>query len=338
GPTIWKRKYGFTEYKINSIPLGGYVKPAGEDVAGSADKPWEYFAKPWYSRIIVVVSGPLMNYVLAFVLFTGLVFFVGEPDYSMKPVLGEVMASYPAEAAGLKAGDTILRVSTITVASWTDFSTAIHSRPQQPTEIVYSRGGVEASATVVPRLDEKTKFGLVGVTPQVVYTPVSFASAVGTGARQCWFWTYYTVKTLAEEIYNRRKPDVAGPVGIVQIVSKAAHSGMENFISLIALLSVAIGLFNLFPIPMLDGGTIVLFLWEGISRRKITEKLLERVNSVGMVLLVCLLVFATYSDIARIRKSRLEKAAAEKAKAEQAAPAAPAAVAAPPAGQAAAAR
>lgn len=329
GPNIWKFKKGHTEYKINWIPLGGYVKPAGEDLAGSVDKPWEYFAKPWYRRIIVVVAGPLMNYVLAFALFAGTVYVMGDPSYSKNPVIGEVLASYPAEAAGLKAGDTVISIGTTTITGWEAFASIIHANPGQPMEVAYTREGVQATATVIPRMDKTMKVGLIGVTPAVQYTPVGIGGAVSTGIKQCWFWTAYTLKTLGEKIYNREKPDVAGPVGIVQMVSKAAHSGLENFISLVALLSVAIGMFNLFPIPMLDGGTMILFLWEGISRRKLTEKILATANSVGMVILFSLLAFATYSDIMRIKQSRTEKAAAQKAAAEKAAAPAPAQAPAP---------
>ncbi|MFA6584092.1 MAG: site-2 protease family protein, partial [Elusimicrobiaceae bacterium] len=127
GPSIWKRKIGYTEYKLNWIPLGGYVKPAGEDITASSGNPWEYFAKPWYRRIIVVVAGPAMNYFLAFLLFSGLILVMGYPSPSTQPVLGEVIASYPAENAGLKTGDVVTRIDGVQVLKWEDIAKSIHS-------------------------------------------------------------------------------------------------------------------------------------------------------------------------------------------------------------------
>jgi len=129
---------------------------------------------------------------------------------------------------------------------------------------------------------------------------------------QCVKLTTYTIKTLAGKIYRREKPDLAGPLGIVQMVSRAAHSGIENFVFLIGMISVAIGFFNILPIPLLDGGHGVLYLWEGLSGRKLTTKLVGMANSVGLVFLLSLLVFATYNDVLRFRdQSRAKKEAIE---------------------------
>ncbi|MCK4936431.1 MAG: site-2 protease family protein, partial [Elusimicrobiales bacterium] len=130
------------------------------------------------------------------------------------------------------------------------------------------------------------------------------------GAHQCYYWTAFTVTTLAKNIYHRQKPDVAGPIGIVDIVGKAAHSGLPNFIFLIGLISVAIGFFNLLPIPLLDGGHAVLYIFEGITKRKVTIKVMRVVNSLGIAFLVFILLFATYSDIKRLRTSSAQKKAA----------------------------
>jgi regulator of sigma E protease len=263
-----------------------------------------------------------MNYVLAFILFTGLILVMGDPTPSSKPILGEVMSTSPAETAGLKAGDVIKQIDGVPISKWEDIANSVQPRADKTIEVVALRAGVEEKFTLTPRLDKTRNVGVMGVTVSTEYKPVGVFESVRAGAYQCWFWTYFTLQTIGEKIYKREKPDVAGPVGIVQMVSSAAHSGIENLIMLIGLLSVAIGLFNLFPIPVLDGGHVVLFLWEGISRRKLTEKLVARANSVGMVILFSLLIFATYSDIARIRQGRKEKAAAaEKARAEQTVPA-----------------
>ncbi|HOX24076.1 MAG TPA: site-2 protease family protein, partial [Elusimicrobiales bacterium] len=157
------------------------------------------------------------------------------------------------------------------------------------------------------------------ISPEMEFKPVSPLYAITSGAYQCWYWTRFTIVTLASKIYHRQDPDLAGPVGIVHMVGQAAHSGLDNLVYLIGLISVAIGIFNLFPIPILDGGHTMLYLWEGISRRKLTEKLIRSTNNVGFAVLISIFLFATYSDFARIYKARRASAQQKAAAAETAA-------------------
>jgi regulator of sigma E protease len=298
---------GDTRYSINLIPLGGYVKPAGEDITKKNPKDYEYFAKPWYSRLLVAVSGPTMNYVLAFIVFSLLVLYTGVPLPSDKPVIGEVITDYPAMQAGMQAGDTIVSVGNTKVTSWEDLSKAIHAVPGKKIKVKYQREDKTFLATLVPVKDTETSNGLIGISPSLEYKRVGLISSVIMGANQCYYWTAYTIKTLATKIYHREKPDVAGPIGIVRIIGKVIHTGFVNAIHLLGLLSVAVGLFNLFPIPLLDGGHIVLYLWEGISRKKLNEKMLYVSNSIGFAVLIFIFLFATYNDISRIIRSSKNK-------------------------------
>jgi len=310
GPEIWSRTVNGTKYVVRWILLGGYVKPAGEALDEAKGAPDEYFSKPWYARIAVHLAGPAMNYVLAFALFTGVIYFGGTPVPSSDPVIGELTESYPASLAGLKEGDRITAVDGEKITTWTQMARTIHSKPAIPIKISYERDGKTADATLVPRTDSTGKFGLIGILPGVVYKNIGVFKSVGLGAYQCYYWTEFTVVTLASKIHQRERPDLAGPVGIVHMVSKAAHTGFANFLFLVALISVAVGFFNLLPVPVLDGGQSLLFLWEGISRRKLTEKVFQVANSIGLAFLVCVIVFATYSDIVRIAGSSRSKPAA----------------------------
>lgn len=344
---------GDTRYSIRLIPLGGYVKPAGEDIeeataaqskalekAAPAELPgpavqtdvtktvvsprrsappelpsYMYFAKPWYTRLAVVFAGPVMNYLLAFVLFSGVILLVGEPRPSSAPVIGDLTQGYPADLAGLKAGDRILKIDGKAVESWAEMSAGIYGKPEKDITLVYARDGAEASLTLktrkAPGAEDR---GVIGIAPGVEYARVPVLKGLAMGAHQCWYWTNFTIQTLKSNIIKREKPDLAGPIGIVNIVSKAAHTGVADFFFLIGLISVAVGFFNLLPIPLLDGGWAVLFIYEGISRRKPTENLMRYVNAAGMVMLLSILLFATYNDIMRIVTSRgAKKAAAEQA-------------------------
>lgn len=344
---------GDTRYSIRLIPLGGYVKPAGEDISDIAEEKkklshntesagetgmddprsiepqkassqlelsgdnlpsYMYFAKPWYTRLGVVFAGPVMNYLLAFALFTGVILLVGEPRPSDAPVIGDLSKGYPAEVAGMKSGDRIVSVDGVPVATWTEMAGIIHSKAEKELSVTYERGEERTTLALVPRVAPGgPKRGVIGIAPGVDYLPVPLLKGIAMGAHQCWYWTAFTVKTLASNIYRREKPDLAGPIGIVNIVSKAAHTGVADFFFLVGLISVAVGFFNLLPIPLLDGGWAVLYLFEGISRRKITENMMKYVNGAGILMLLSILLFATYNDIMRIVNSR----AARKAAAEQ---------------------
>jgi regulator of sigma E protease len=315
GPEIYGRTSGPTRYSLRAVPLGGYVKPAGEELTEVSGAPDEYFAKPWYTRLGVGLAGPTMNYLLAFALFSGVILFVGEPVPSSEAVIGDMAQGYPAETAGLKAGDRIVKVNGVPVANWADMSKLIYAQVEKPVAIAYVRGGAEAEVSLTTRkAPEGAVHGVIGISPGIAYSRVPLFKGLKMGAHQCWYWTAFTVKTLASNIYHREKPDLAGPIGIVNIVSKAAHTGAADFFFLIGLISVAVGFFNLLPIPLLDGGWAALYLFEGASRRKITPDIMKYVNVAGMTVLASIFLFATYNDIMRLVTSH----AAKKAAAEQA--------------------
>ncbi len=310
GPELLGFTSSGTRFSLCAIPLGGFVKPAGESIEDCSGHPDEYFSRPPGERLLIVAAGPAMNYVLAFLLFTGVVFGRGMPEPSKEPAIGELAAGMPAAKAGLKEGDLFLRVDSVPVSTWDELASVIHRSPGKSVRIEYQREGVSSTVEVTPQLDPASSHGIIGIMPRVVYKDLGIAGAAREGLHQCWFWTAFTVKTLAQKIYRREKPDLAGPVGIVQMVSRAAHSGIEDLVFLIGLISVAIGFFNLLPIPLLDGGHAVLYAWEALSRRKLTVKVVNYANSLGLAVLMSILLFATYNDIMRIRQERKEKAAA----------------------------
>ncbi|MBI3548130.1 MAG: site-2 protease family protein [Elusimicrobia bacterium] len=319
GPELIGVTHNGTRLSICALPLGGFVKPAGDNLEDCTGEPNEYFSKTWLERLGIVAAGPFMNYVLAFTLFSANAIVMGVPQASSDPVIGDVEASYPAALAGVRSEDRILKVAGADVATWEQMADAIHQQPGKPVELSVSRGKETLNLTVTPRLDPVSGHGLIGIRRRMEFKKVGVFASLWQGAKECWIWTRYTVTTLAEKIYKRERPDVAGPVGIVQMVSRAAHSSFEDLVYLIALISVAVGFFNLLPVPLLDGGWGALYLWEGISRRKLTTKTMATANSVGLVFLLSLLLFATYNDLLRIRQQRRENKASKPA-AEQTAP------------------
>ncbi|HAH32054.1 MAG TPA: hypothetical protein DCL44_07050 [Elusimicrobia bacterium] len=309
GPELLGRTSGGTRYSLRAIPLGGYVKPAGENIEETTGAPDEYFSKPWYLRLAVVFAGPAMNYILAFALFAGVIITVGEPVPSNETVIGEIGKGYPAETAGLTAGDRILSVDGTQVTGWDRMAGLIHAKIEKEVVIEYQRGTEKKTVTLKTARGPE-RVGIIGISPGIDYIRISPFKSARMAAYQCWFWSALTVKTLASNIRHKEKPDISGPIGIVNIVSKAAHSGFADLIFLIGVISVAVGFFNLLPIPLLDGGHAVLYLLEGLTRKKITPKIMQAVNSVGIAMLLGILVFATYNDVSRIITSRQARKAA----------------------------
>lgn len=316
GPELIGITSGETRFSICAFPLGGFVKPAGENLEDCTGESNEYFSKTWLERLGIVAAGPVMNYVLAFALFFAVVWVRGTPEPSKEPVIGELAQGFPADQAGIKPEDRVIRVGNKDVKEWSELAGVIHKRPEQQTEITLMRGSEKMTLQVTPRKDPVSGNGLIGIMPKVSYTPVGLFGAAKVAVHQCWYWTAYTVKTLGQKIYRRERPDLAGPIGIVQMVTRATNSGFEDLIVLVGLISVAVGFFNILPIPLLDGGHAAMYIWEGISRRRLTLKAMNMANSFGMVVLLSLLVFSTVNDIQRIRQQRAEK----KAELEQKAP------------------
>lgn len=313
GPEVFGITRRGTRYSVCAFPLGGFVKPAGESLEEFGGKPDEYFAQPWNRRLMIVWAGPVMNYLLAFGLFTGVVWVKGVPESGTEPVIGNLMTGFPADAAGLKVDDRVTKIDGRAIAAWDDLAGAVHASPGKAVVLTVSRGAETFTKKVVPRKDDASGRGLIGIMAKPVHRPVAFGEAASEGVRQCALLTMFTIKTIASKIHRGEKPDVAGPVGIVQMVSRAAHSGLEDFVFLIGLISVAIGFFNFLPVPLLDGGHAALYIWEGISGRKLTQNAMATANSVGIVFLLSLLAFATYNDFSRILGERAarKKAAVE---------------------------
>lgn len=310
GKLLKKWQRGDTQYSLRAIPLGGYVKPAGEFYAREADitDPRDFAAKPWYSRSFMVFAGAGMNYVLAFVIFFFVVVTVGLPVSNPKiipPVVGEVVAGYPAAKSTIKKGDLIISINSTPVTNWEELVKDI-AASKGDVNVEYKRAG-ETFNTVIPMAEDKK----IGLALEPVYEKAGVLKSVQVAAHQCYYWTALSLTTIADKLWHRQAPDVAGPIGIFELVGKGVHSGAEDYFFLIGLISVAIGMFNLFPIPILDGGHILFFIIEGIRGKRVKEQTLLRASSIGAFFLLALVVYATYSDIMRISKRSTKPVAIE---------------------------
>lgn len=306
GKILWHKKVGDTDYQVRAIPFGGFVEPAGPmfhpENAPEPPKPYEFAAKPWYSKFFMVVNGALFNYLLAALIFSVLISIKGMPEedpVKMTPAVGSVAAHYPAANLDLQEGDVILSLNGKNIANWQELMDTLAEREGDLT-LTYKRGNEILSAIVKEGDFNPVAPKVLGVTVLPEYHKVPLWAAVGYGFYQCYYWTKFSLQSLGKSFAQKKAPDLAGPIGIVNVIHQSVHRGWLDFIFLIAMLSVAVGMFNLFPIPILDGGYALVYLWEGLTHKLPTEKTLNIAVNIGLYLLIILFAYASYSDIQRI--------------------------------------
>lgn len=329
GPKILKHKRGKTEYAISLVPLGGYVSLVGEgdgaDIPEGFSHAESFTGRPAWQRLLVIAAGPVFNILLAWFLCWGLAYFWGTPI--LQPVIGGVQAESPAARAGLEPGDRIESIDGQVVDSWDAMSLAIAQSDGRPMQILVLRPAVaidddgnvtETSAgetmsftLTAEKSVRKTLFGedevawLIGIRAgNAVSTKTEgfFASAV-TGAQQTWNMVTLTWESFVK-LVQRVVPleQVGGPIMIAQMVGEQVHQGIEGLLLLTALISINLGILNLLPIPVVDGGQIVFCLYEILFRHPLPVKVQEWATRAGVALLICLMVVATFNDVWRLLK------------------------------------
>jgi regulator of sigma E protease len=311
GPKIAGLRWGETEYRVALLPLGGYVKLLGDDPRGTdGDHPRAFLNKPVGQRIAVVAAGPLANFALAIAIFAG-VHWMGVPTPQMPevPEVGQVVADSPAMQAGLQQGDRILMVDGRAVSRWEDLVRTIHQHANTPLQLRVQRGTQEFDVTVTPKPGkvikdlEEVEVGLIGVAPHVEVTVQRYSAPVALwkGVEKTWELSVLTVVSLVKMVQGKISPrHLAGPVGIFDMAGQQARVGWLPLVSLMALLSISLGILNFFPIPVLDGGHILFFAVEGLWGHPISPRKQEIATQVGLFLLVALMLTAFYNDLLRL--------------------------------------
>ena len=317
GPKLISKQLGETEYLVSAFPLGGYVKMFGEspgEVAeekmSAADVRCSFSMRPVWQRFIIVAGGPFFNLVFAFLLFFFIVLAAGLPQPVETTTISGVGPDSPAAAAGLLPNDTIIAIDGQETNRWEDVSMLIKNSDGRQVILTIRRDGSTVEFPMQPRM-EKTKniFGevvgeryMVGIarSEEVTYEKVGFLAALEAGISQTWTWTYLTVMGLVK-IIQKVVPasELGGPILIAKIAGERMEAGWINFLYFMAVLSVNLGILNLLPIPILDGGHLVYFTVEAILRKPLHPKIIEILQQVGLVLLVTLMIFVFYNDLMR---------------------------------------
>ncbi|WP_102400671.1 RIP metalloprotease RseP [Haloimpatiens massiliensis] len=291
GPKLFGKKGKETEYSVRAIPFGGYVKMLGEQGEESHDERALNNKTP-LQRLSIVVAGPIMNFILAIILFG----IIGYASGVKVPVVSKVELNSPAYTAGILAGDKIIAVDEAKVSSWDDFVKAINEKKDSQMQITVLRKNNTLTKKLTPKaLPEENRY-IVGVYPSIEKT--TFGGAVAHGFTETFSLTKETFKFLGG-LFQNKVPlsGVGGPVSVMRISAKAAEAGILTLLWISAYISVQLAIFNLLPIPALDGGWILISIIEIIIGRKLNEDKIGKITYVGFVVLMSLAVLVTIKDI-----------------------------------------
>ncbi len=310
GPTVVGKTYGETEYVISAVPLGGYVKMLGEEPGeelAESDKKRAFNFQPVWKRFTIVFAGPFFNLLFAAIVFFFI--FVNGVPYLL-PVVGDVTADSPAYKMGLKKGDRIEEISGLPVKRWDDMTEMIHNSAGKPLKMKIGRGSSEFDIVITPEkkavkdiFGQSKEVGLIGIAPagdtgvERVNAPKSVVLAVD----RTWELSALTIVFIVKLIQHIIPAEtIGGPIMIFQMAGKQASQGAMNYFTFMAVISINLGVLNILPIPMLDGGHLMFIGIECARGKPLSEKALGVAQRVGFALLVTLMVFALYNDILRL--------------------------------------
>ena len=312
GPKIWSTKKGQTEYRLSAVPLGGYVQLVGEspdaELPDGFTEQESFSLRPPWQRILVVLAGPVFNFLLAWVIYWGIFWAQGQTE--LLPHIGGLQDDSPAVEAGLQTGDLVTSIDGVPTSTWQDLASTIQANTGQEMTFVVESNGTARTLTLTPHILERTP--LFGETLQVPIVGINASGetrsidlgpidAAGAGLRQTWALIELTVEGLIKMVERIIPIDtIGGPIMIAQMVGEQAHKGFIDLLALTALISINLGLLNLLPIPVLDGGHILFFTIESIIGRPLDQDLQQTVTKFGLAFLLGLMGLAIYNDIARI--------------------------------------
>ncbi len=291
------------EYSLRLIPLGGFVRMAGEEPGDMNNPDGFNTRKPW-EKIVVSFSGPFMNFVLALFIFIYSFAVIGVAQQVDEAVVGDILQGKPAATAGLQTNDRILAINDKNISSWNEFVDTIKNNAVgTPLVVKVERDGAISSLILQSVQDETTGKPIVGVYPQVEFEKQGIMNSIKLGIIQTYQMSALLLSGLGMLFTGAASAsDLAGPVGITNMVGEAARGGMGYLLSFAAFLSINLGIINLLPIPALDGSRIVFALLEVVRRKPLDPDKEGFIHWVGFMFLMLIIVFATYNDIVRLIK------------------------------------
>jgi len=311
GPKLIGKKIGITEYQISAIPLGGYVKMVGESPDSELDPseiPISFTHKHVLKRILIVAAGPFFNILLALIIFFGIFQISGL--LILKPGIGNVDEGSPAYIAGLKKNDLVVSIDGVDISSWEDMANTIMASKGKTLAISVLRGDTVLTKNVTPEVkkvknlfNEDVERYVIGVTAsgEVFKKDLNFFQAVSESVNQTYQITALTIKGIVKLFQGTVSPKtLGGPIMIAQMAGQQAKEGVVNLIFFIALISINLAILNFLPIPVLDGGHLLFFFIEAVKGSPVSVKVREISQQAGIFVLILLMIYVFYNDIARV--------------------------------------
>lgn len=298
GPKIYQQKDGETLYSLRAIPLGGYNKIAGMDPDDPVE-PNAFNSKPIPARMLVILAGALMNFILPIILFSGIFMVEGRLQLVNEPVLGNVVNEMAAARAGLKAGDRIVTIDGKNIETWTDVVLNLRKAGTEEVTLTAERNGVLQTYKMTPMFDKDAGRPLIGVSPKFSKESLGFFGSIKEGFIYTKNIGLSMVSGLYRIVSGNAPADVAGPIGVAQMAGQVAEKGLLPLMNFVAFLSINLGVINLLPLPALDGGHFVLLLLEALRGKPLGGKAMTNIQMVGVALILALTVFSTFKDITR---------------------------------------
>ncbi len=314
GPKVWGRQYGETEYLVSALPLGGYVKMYGEnslEELSDEDTSRAFSHKPVWQRFLIVLAGPVSNLLFPVLLFFLILVSVGIPTPVETTTIGSVAPESPALEAGLKTGDEILAINGEETETWAEISEIIQTSQEKEVQLTLRRGGERFTVSATPEMRAvRNIFGekvgqqyMLGITrkAEITYEESSILEALTGAVSQTGSYIYLTILGIIK-IFQQVVPtsELGGPILIAQLAGQQMEAGIVDFFYFIGLISINLGIINLFPIPILDGGHLALFSIEAVRRKPLEERTMLIIQQVGLFLLASLMILVFYNDIIRI--------------------------------------
>lgn len=291
GPQIFKINGKETTYSIRILPIGGYVKMLGDE--GESIDPRAFNNKSPLRKLSVIAAGPIMNFILGIMLFA----IIAVAKGYLSPVVDKVVPNQPAAVMGIKAKDKIIKINDSKVLTWEDFVTGVYVSNGKAMDITYVRNGETKNVKVTPVKDTKENRFVVGIYPTAVEKP-TIGQSISYGFIETNSLVKQTGSFLKTAFKGKAsKNDFGGPLTIIKLSGEAAKAGILTLAAFGAYISIQLGIFNLLPIPALDGGYIFLFLFELITGKKVDQNKIGIINYVGFALLMGLMVLVTIKDI-----------------------------------------
>lgn len=298
GPKLYQQKDGDTLYSLRAIPLGGYNKIAGMD----PDEPVtenSFNSKPIPARMLVILAGALMNFILPVILFSGIFMVEGRVQVVNEPVLGVVVDEMAAARAGLKAGDRIVTINNKPMQSWTEVVTTLRGAGTEEVTLTAERDGRVATYKMTPVYNKEAGRALIGISPKLEKESLGFFGSIKEG----FIYTKNIIMSMINGLYKivsgNAPADVSGPIGVAQMAGQVAEKGLLPLMNFVAFLSINLGVINLLPLPALDGGHFVLLILEALRGKPLGSKAMTNIQMIGVAMILALTVFSTFKDITR---------------------------------------